>query len=622
MSFIPSLAIHVAVQQVCGELLNAGQDEVSSLSQFRGNLSRGVCGLVAIFAIVACSQEESGDVAPEDAAVKKEIDEVSPESNSAPDPVVTPEFQESESVDDAQTVGTAQADIADEAGAPNTEATNAPEAENVADANAEPSSTGEVAAPATTFGFQQVEQIARTLAANPFQPSPALPKPAAQLNYDQFRRIQNQPGSTLWTEDSLNFRAILDPRGYLFADKVRMNIVDDNGAREKIYGASQFNFLDLPLEEDVKTALGYSGFRLISPLNEAGKFDEVISFRGASFFRALGAGSVYGVSARGISVGTASSEGEEFPFFREFWLVKPQAGDREFTIYALLDGKSVTGAFEFRVEPGPNTEVKVRSTIIPRRDLSNFGVVPLTSMYYFSPHDASKQQNDFRPAVHDSQGLSFRLANGEWVWRPLTNPANLQVSVLAQDVPRGFGLMQRQRRFDDYSDIEAAYHLRPSVWVEPDEGWERGELTLVEIPTANEYNDNIVVFWKPGSGWKKGEAHSLSYTLHWSLSPPAVPDVISVAETRAGQVPGEGGRIFVVDFETNDAPVLKGVEANVSSSAGAISNVIIKQHPETGLTRLSFELDPENAQSVELRAVLTRSGKPVTETWIYRWRLP
>lgn len=474
----------------------------------------------------------------------------------------------------------------------------------------------------TASGLEMVEALARELASKPYQAPPPAPKAASQLNYDQFRRIQNLAGSRLWEEGTSGYQVRLDPRGYLFSHKVKVNIVADGQVMEKAYDPGQFDFLDLPLDEDAKNQLGYSGFRILAALNRAGKFDEVISFRGASFFRALGAGTVYGASARGISIGTASSEGEEFPLFREFWLVRPDAGDAGFTIYALLDGKSVTGAYEFRVHPGPDTVVDVRATIIPRRPLENFGIIPLTSMYYFSPHDMTKQADDFRPAVHDSEGLAFRLKNGEWVWRPLTNPQQLQVSVLAQDVPLGFGLMQRQRDFDDFSDIEAGYHLRPSVWVEPGDGWQRGELTLVEIPTSNEYNDNIVVFWKPSSAWKKGEEHRVSYRLHWARQPPVLPEVTSVAQTRSGRVSDGANRRFVIDFRPADAAMLDGAEASVSASAGSISNVTLKHHDDTGLVRLSFELDPGSAQTAELRALLTRGGKAVTETWIYRWRGP
>ena len=244
-------------------------------------------------------------------------------------------------------------------------------------------------------------------------------------------------------------------------------------------------------------------------------------------------------------------------------------------------------------------------------------------MYHFSPHDTVKQRYDFRPAVHDSEGLAFQQQNGEWVWRPLTNPGELQVSVPAQQVPLGFGLMQRKRHFDEYEDIEAGYELRPSVWIQPGAGWETGELTLVEIPTSNEYNDNIVVFWRPSQKWAEGSEHRLSYTMHWSLRPPAIPDVTAVVDTRSGVLAGDSSkRVFIIDYEFADDTLPNDLVASVSASAGKVSNTVIKRHPTTGLTRLSFQLDPEDAQSSELRAVLTMGGKPVTETWLYRWRRP
>ena len=569
---------------------------------------------IAVFGLVGCGGEDrpaKGDMGPENAVVE-------PESSDQPVPPPSG-HDETAGIVFPGIVTDHEPDIGN--GPP---LTKSPPQDSEADAADPTGAARDMSLPqddeSSLTGMARVEAAARSLASKPYEPPPATPKAASQLDYDQFRRIQNLDGSILWEGDLAGYRVHLDPSGYLFSHRIKLNIVENGEVTEKSYAPGQFDFFDLPLDEEAKQALGYSGFRVLSAFNRAGKFDEVISFRGASFFRALGAGTLYGASARGISIGTASSEGEEFPVFREFWLEKPQAGDDGITLYALLDGKSVTGAFAFRVEPGPDTQVHVQASIIPRRQLENFGIVPLTSMYYFSPHDAVKQRDDFRPAVHDSQGLSFRLRNGEWVWRPLSNPQQLQMSILASDVPLGFGLMQRQRDFDAYSDIEAGYHLRPSVWVEPGQGWEKGELTLVEIPTSNEYNDNIVVFWKPGKAWEKGAEHHFSYTLHWALNPPAIPSVAAVSQTRSGQVPNSGNRLFVIDFEPTNTELLEAAEANVSASAGEVSNVTIKHQHETGLTRLSFELDPGSAQVVELRALLTRGGKAVTETWIYRWR--
>ena len=482
------------------------------------------------------------------------------------------------------------------------------------------STPGDTAAPAAkVFGLDNVRQLARDLAAQPYQAPAALPKPAAQLNYDQYRRIQNRPDAAIWPDAENGYRVLLDPRGYLFAHDVRIHVVQDGQVVDRDYAAADFAFLDLPLPDEVKDTLGYAGFRLLAPLNQSGKYDEVISFKGASFFRALGAGAVYGASARGLSLGTATPDGEEFPYFTEFWIARPAEAGGPVRVYALLNGDSVTGAFEFTVQPGPETVVDVSATFFPRRELKAVGIAPITSMYFFSPHDMRKQLNDFRPAVHDSQGLMIEMQNGEWVWRPLINPQALQVSILATSTPKAFGLLQRDRTFDSYADVEADYQHRPNVWVQPTSAWGDGQLTLIEIPTANEYNDNIVTFWKPAVPWQKGESYSVSYRMRWSLLPPAVGSVIPIAKTLAGKRPDNGREIFVIDYESSDDALLNNVEPEITTSAGKIYNPTLRRHPDTGKTRLTFELDAEGASVAELRALLTKGGKPLTETWLYRW---
>lgn len=474
--------------------------------------------------------------------------------------------------------------------------------------------------PATAeFDFEDVRKLAAQRAAEPYAEEQPLAKEAAALNYDAYRRIQNRKDATLWSTSADKFRVLPDPRGYLFTTEVKLNIVENGAVRPRPYINEDFNFLDLPLSDETKKKLGFAGFRILTPLNTAGKFDELISFRGASFFRALGAGNLYGASARGLSIGTASPEGEKFPHFSDFWLVAPEPGDDGVTVFALLDGESATGAYEFRVSPGPETTVDVNAVVFPRETLNSVGMAPLTSMYFFSPHDVRKNRDDFRPAVHDSEGLAIHMANGEWVWRPLLNPSALQIAVLANQAPLSFGLVQRKRGFDDFADTESGYHQRPTIWVEPKSDWGEGYLTLVEIPTVNEYNDNIVAFWKPASPWRKGNAYSFSYAMSWGLTSSVMPDVAAVADTFAGLRPGSTQPMFVIDFENIPAALLEGAEAEVSTSAGQVQNVILKNNPETGKTRLSFDLDPQNADVAELRVLITRGGKPVTETWLYRW---
>ena len=311
--------------------------------------------------------------------------------------------------------------------------------------------------------------------------------------------------------------------------------------------------------------------------------------------------------------------GEEFPAFREFWIVRPRSPSQAVTIYALMDSASVTGAFAFNISPGPRTQIEVEATFYPRKDIQGVGLSPLTSMYYFSPHDVIKRGDDYRPAVHDSEGLAIHMANGEWVCRPLQNPADLEVSVLAGSQPKGFGLVQRHRQFDDYSDVEAEYEQRPDVWVEPHGDWGQGQLMLVEIPTVNEYNDNIAVFWRPREGWRAGGANTISYTMGWGLKPGVMAEVVAVSETRAGRKPGDKTQMFVLDYEGAPEKVFENAELEITSSAGKIVNPVLRRHPSGDTYRLSFELQPEGASMAELRAVLVRGGRPLTETWLYRW---
>lgn len=470
------------------------------------------------------------------------------------------------------------------------------------------------------FGLDDVRASAQLLASKQFVPPAGLAKSAADLNYDQYRRIETKQSSTIWPDSIEGFKALLDPRGYLFATEVKFNVIENGVVVAHPYKARDFNFHDLPLKDDVKTSLGFAGFRVLNVLNKAGKYDELVSFKGASFFRALGAGTVYGASARGLSIGTASAEGEQFPFFTEFWLETPTPASPAITVYALMDGDSVTGAFRFDITPGPETGIEVNATFYPRETIAGVGISPITSMYFFSPHDLKKQADDFRPAVHDSEGLLIWLANGEWVWRPLINPQSLQISVLSTTMPRGFGLIQRKRNLDDYADVEADYHHRPNVWIEPRSDWGAGNLSLVEIPTVNEYNDNVVVFWKPSEAWQQGKSYNISYDMRWSLLAPAMPAVVKVHETRTGKTPDKKRQMFVIDYEPADESLLTDIEAKISTSSGTILHPTIKRQPETGKTRLTFELSPANAEVAELRALLTKGGKPVSETWLYRWR--
>ncbi|WP_439621025.1 glucan biosynthesis protein G [Hyphomonas sp.] len=503
--------------------------------------------------------------------------------------------------------------------------------DSVADYTPEALETGDAAPDAVTpdtatpsrapFAFDQVINKAQALSEHAFQESRPVPAAAAAFDYDQYRRLEFKRESAEWTDDtSIPFRVHYDPRGYLFNEEVKLNIIDKGVSTPKAWAEADFNFFDLPLSEDDKKALGYAGFHVTAPLNSSGKFDDLISFKGASFFRVLSAGTVYGASARGMAISTASPAGEEFPSFREFWLVKPEPGAKSMTVYALLNGISTTGAFQFVITPGSTTNVDVEAVFFPRRKLTEVGVAPITSMYYFSPHSLNRGNRDYRVAVHDSEGLMMELHNGEWVWRPLANPNQLEISSFATQPPLGFGLVQRKRDFEAYDDLEANYELRPNVWIAPKDGWGPGNLTLVEIPTTNEYNDNIVVSWRPADAWEAGKPVRLSYEMIWSLPQPVVAPVAKVTATKVGISPATKRPMFIIDFDSDNGELLRDALPQVSTSAGTIIAPVVQPNPKTGGVRLSFELDTKDASLCELRALLTKADHSVSETWLYRWR--
>ena len=467
--------------------------------------------------------------------------------------------------------------------------------------------------------FDLVKSLAKSRSERAYEPPKDGPQFLKDIDYDEYRQIMQRDEYALFANNALPFRVGLDSRGYLFNQPITVNVVDETNVDRVEFNPDEFRFGTSDLTDDQKAQLGLAGFRLLSPLNQAGKFDEVLSVKGTSFFRALGAGNRYGVSARGLSIRTAAPEGEEFPAFREFWIQEPKVFDGSFVFHALLDSPSLTGAYQFRVTPGTNTIIDVEAEIFARSTVNRIGISPVTSMFQFAPHDRDSDADDFRTRVHDSEGLSARLANGEWVWRPLSNPRKLQVSSFASRAPQGFGLMQRNRNFEEFQDIEARYEDRPSVWVTPGEGWDNGDLMLIEIPTPNEYHDNIIALWQLEDALQPGDSYRFSYRLNWSQNPPFNSPMAPVISTRSGLSESTGRRLFVIDFAVNHPAGLDDVEPVVSASSGRIYNVTLTPDLKNNRARLSFELEPESTQTAELRAQLTRISDPVSETWLYRW---
>lgn len=477
----------------------------------------------------------------------------------------------------------------------------------------------------TPFTVGWLREHARALSKREYEPpNKSLPAGLADLSYDQYRDIRFRPERALWLDADRPFTAQFFHVGAHYDLPVRIHEVVDGVAYRLLYSADLFDYGGNTFGEPFPPDLGFAGFRLHYPLNRPDYRDEVAVFLGASYFRAVGRGQHFGLSARGLAIDTALPKGEEFPAFREFWLERPAPGATEMMVHALLDSQSLSGAYSFVIRPGETTVTAVSATLYPRRPVERLGVAPMTSMYFFGENDRVGV-DDFRPEVHDSDGLALWRGNEEWVWRPLVNPDRLRLSIYTDENPRGFGLMQRGRSFQDYQDLEARYERRPSLWVEPGAGWGKGSVFLIEIPTKEEIHDNIVAFWVPEKPVEPGTEWVLNYRLHWSHRAPHEPTLGRVVATRTGASDAsrqDGRRKFVIDFEGGalaELPADAPVEPVVTVFDGEIIGPTAGRNPVTGGWRVFFDLRPGGNGPVELRCFLKHGETVLTETWSYQW---
>ena len=471
----------------------------------------------------------------------------------------------------------------------------------------------------TAFAPDDVVRLARERAASRYQAPQAIPEAWTSISYDDYVSIWFDSRNALWADDDdapLNVDVFAP--GLFYPHPVDISVIENGTTRPLTFDMDVFDktdkFPDLPIDE----TLGYSGLRLRAETEKPGIHQEFAVFQGASYFRAIGTGDIYGLSARGLAIDTGEPSGEEFPEFRAFWIEKPNPGSDTFVVHALLDSPSCTGAYRFEITHGQPLEMQVEATIFPRRDMAHVGIAPLTSMFQFDETNRDRF-SDFRPAVHDNDGLLIHNGAGETIWRPLANPKKLQISAFRDNNPQGFGLMQRARKFSDFADLEALYHRRPGVWIEPGEGWGSGAVTLIEIPTDREIYDNIVSYWRPDGGLTAGSEHKLTYRMLWG-DDSAFGQGLRVLNTRIGKA-FEDGIIVAIDF-AHDATVpenLDDVQKLVRSSAGEVSSGVLQRNPETGGPRLAFKFHPGEHTLIEFRAQLRLNGDPLSETWLYRW---
>jgi glucans biosynthesis protein len=492
------------------------------------------------------------------------------------------------------------------------------------------------APPNQPFDYAWLKGQAHKLASNAYQPSQDILPPAmAKLSYDQYQSLRFRTDHALWANAGLPFRLQFFHVGRNFTEAVHLYEIVDGQAHEIVYDTAMFEFDKARI--DPKLMRGHTGFAGFRVQFVTDWKDDVAAFLGASYFRAVGGDTrQYGLSARALAVDTAFPRPEEFPRFTAFWFERPVKDSGILTFYALMDSPSIAGALRFQMAPGGTQIMDIDSALYPRKPIERLGVAPLTSMFFYGENDR-RAANDWRPEIHDSDGLSMWTGAGEWIWRPLTNPAQLQFSSYLDDNPRGFGLLQRDRDFDHYQDDGVYYDRRPSLWVEPKQGqnggWAKGSVQLVEIPTVDETFDNIVAFWNPAEKPKPGQELLFGYRLYWGTRMPFSSPLGQTLATRTGI----GGTVgikrqyyswhFAVDFaggELGALPKDAAVEAVITASHGQIEHVTAHYVEEFRGYRALFDVKPpEDAiDPIDLRLYLRIDGRPLTETWIYLWTPP
>jgi glucans biosynthesis protein len=476
-----------------------------------------------------------------------------------------------------------------------------------------------LAEPASTpFGPQTVSAIARARAAKPYVAADAsVPAKLADIDYSVYAKLQFQATKALWRQDGLPFQVQFFPRGYLYRPRVDIFEVIGDRARPVAYAPDLFANGGLDATS-FPPDLGFSGFRLHAPINDP-DYEEFAVFQGASYFRAVANGQIYGLSARGLAIGSGEPH-EEFPQFTTFWLERPALGAKYLVIHALLDSSSVTGAYRFRIQPGMATVFDIDAVLYPRRDIAKAGLAPMSSMFFLG--DINRYRMNGRPGtIHDSQGLEMWNGHDERLWRPLENPQALEVNAFADKHMRGFGLIQRDRRADHYHDIQQ-YERRPSLWIEPQGDWGEGHVELLEITSTDANADNMAAYWRPVRPLKAGSAQTLRYRMTWGRESPVEPKTARVFDT--GRF-GDQGRHFGIVFRSEAALDPAALSADVVTSAGAVSNVLITALPQDSAYRgwggamLAFDLEPGQAGEAQLRAHLLQGGALASETWMYRW---
>ncbi|AWM88374.1 glucan biosynthesis protein [Microvirga sp. 17 mud 1-3] len=482
------------------------------------------------------------------------------------------------------------------------------------------------------FSFEALKARAREMAKAPYAPPPQPPADVLyQIDYDAHGKIKFKTDLALWANGPSKFPVTFFHLGRYFQKPVRMHVVEGGKAREIIYDDAYFDMpADSPAHK-LPVNSGFAGFRFQEARD--GSLDwrknDWVAFLGASYFRAIGELYQYGLSARGLAVDVAVfGRNEEFPDFTHVFFDTPQPDSDTVIVYALLDGPSVSGAYRFAMTRTKSVIMDLECAVFLRQDVNRLGIAPLTSMYWYS-EKSKPTAIDWRPEIHDSDGLAMWTGSGERIWRPLNNPPRIITSAFTEENPKGFGLLQRDRNFDHYLD-GVYYDRRPSLWIEPLGGWGKGSIQLVEIPTDDEIHDNIVVMWVPAEPARAGQSFDLRYRMYWTADEPFPTPLARVVATRfgnggqAGTVRPKGVRKFMIEFKGEPlARLPNGVIPRpvLTASRGEFSNILTEAVPNDvpGHWRTQFDLSVTGTEPVEMRCYLRQGDEILSETWLYQY---
>ena len=474
------------------------------------------------------------------------------------------------------------------------------------------------------FDPASIVDMARALAAKPYRaPASDLPEPFNNLSYDQYAAIRQLPGKAIWALNGTGFA--LEPlhRGYVFSTPMQLNIVADGTTRRVFYDPSRYDLGKLTPPAEARE-IGFSGLRILQAM-DGGQFRELAIFQGASVFRSQTGGQAAGVMARGLAIKTADPKGEEFPLFRALWIERPSVATKTLVIHAVLDSETLTGADRFTIRPGDATIIDIECTLFPRVAIDHIGLGAMQAAYLYGPMDR-RRGDDLRPGVYEISGLQMYNGKGEWLWRPLSNRDTLQISAFVDENPKGFGFLQRDRSFERFQDDDAHWERKPSLWIEPLGEWGPGVVTLDEIPADSQVNQNMIAYWRPKAALAAGSEASIAYRQFWCWNPPERSGLATASLSRSGRIPGAPAsakkRRFLVEFSgdiLSDVTNPGEINVTLSASHGAMTNIRKIFVAERKAMRVSFDIDAGGDSLSELRLLLEAQGKPVSETWLYRW---